>query len=162
MSRDIAIRPPHEPTEDPSRVRRTIVHAPQVFNGPLFLKPRRYRDRQGYIHIGFMPVKEHIALAESRLGRPLRDGECVHHVNEHKHDNRPENLVICPSQAYHSLLHLRAAAYDATGDVNKRRCCICKQWDDQTNLVKHKSNASPFHKACRNARERKWRQRKYG
>ena len=37
---------------------------------------------------------EHIAVMEVKLGRRLRQGENVHHVNGVKHDNRPENLEL--------------------------------------------------------------------
>lgn len=49
---------------------------------------------------------EHIIIAESVLGRSLRDGEVVHHINEDKTDNRKENLLIC-SRGYHAMLHHR-------------------------------------------------------
>lgn len=50
---------------------------------------------------------EHIVVAERALGKPLPNGAVVHHVNLDTHDNRPCNLVICPDEAYHRLLHKR-------------------------------------------------------
>lgn len=76
----------------------------------------------------FKYVKESIRLAELALGKPLPAGAEVHHVDEDKRHDVPWNLVICESRAYHLLLHMRRAAYLATGDPRSRKCQICKQW----------------------------------
>jgi hypothetical protein len=68
--------------------------------------------KNGYvdIHVNGRRTYEHIHVAENALGRPMPHGAVVHHVNENKTDNRPENLVICPNEAYHRLLHVRMKA----------------------------------------------------
>lgn len=40
-------------------------------------------------------VAEHIKVMTESLGRSLAEGECVHHINLNKHDNRIENLAVC-------------------------------------------------------------------
>lgn len=51
-------------------------------------------------------VYEHILVAENKLGRYLKPEEVVHHLNENKGDNRPENLLIFATLADHTRYHM--------------------------------------------------------
>lgn len=53
-------------------------------------------------------IREHILIAEERLGRKLKRGEVVHHIDCDKSNNRFGNLLIC-TQSYHAFLHQKMA-----------------------------------------------------
>lgn len=47
----------------------------------------------------------HRIVAEAVLGRKLKRGEVVHHIDGNRLNNRPENLLVLPNQAEHAKLH---------------------------------------------------------
>ena len=92
------------------------------------------------------PIFLHVLIAENALGKPLPAKAVVHHANEDPSDNRNCNLVICPDEKYHNLLHIRIRAKKACGNPNYRKCVYCKKWEDPKNLVIDKS---VYHLNCK-------------
>jgi hypothetical protein len=77
--------------------------------------PKHPRARQnGY-------VLEHIVVAEEMLGRPLQEGEEVHHINRNRADNRPENLQVFSSHLEHWMKEHYADVASARDVANSRR-----------------------------------------
>ncbi len=115
---------------------------------PVGLKrsPAKLTLNKGYYLVGKKAV--HTSLVEAVLGKQLSPGACIHHVDEDKTNNAKSNLVVCPSHAYHMLLHRRMRAQAATGNPNLRKCCICKEWDHPDNLYFPPSTYVGKHKQC--------------
>ena len=122
-------------------------------SGDPLVRQRRERgtgtlNHYGY-HVSFIDGASkltHTLVAETALGKPLPVGACVHHVNEIKIDNNNTNLVICPNDAYHKLLHRRMRALDACGNANWMKCVRCHQYDDPGKM--YVSGAAAFHREC--------------
>mgnify|MGYP001947746002 FL=1 len=53
----------------------------------------------------YFGVHEHRLVAAKKLGRPLKKGEVVHHMDHDKRNNHPENLKVFESQAEHARWH---------------------------------------------------------
>lgn len=47
----------------------------------------------------------HRAVAEQKIGRALRRGEVVHHIDDDKLNYSPDNLEVLPSQSEHMRRH---------------------------------------------------------
>lgn len=61
----------------------------------------------------FHGIAAHRFVAEKILGRKLEGGEVVHHIDQDKRNNSPENLMVFKSQAEHIKWHL------AKGDLRR-------------------------------------------
>jgi len=79
-------------------------------------------------------VQEHRIVVEDRLGKHLPDHAIVHHVNGNRKHNNPDNLVVCPNDEYHMLLHARAMSYYHTGSPNNRWCSNCHSFKPMDNF----------------------------
>lgn len=69
----------------------------------------------GYVHV-YAPghpravgvyVRRSLLVAEQKIGRPMKPGEVVHHKNQQRDDDRPENIEVLESQASHVAHHNR-------------------------------------------------------
>ena len=47
----------------------------------------------------------HRIVMEEKIGRKLLPGEIVHHEDENKRNNNPDNLILFASQAEHARYH---------------------------------------------------------
>ncbi|MEG4248680.1 HNH endonuclease [Microcoleus sp. Pol10D4] len=56
----------------------------------------------------YKTVYLHRMVAEQSINRKLNTGEVVHHLDEDKSNNSPENLVICSSSSVHRCYHVRS------------------------------------------------------
>lgn len=69
------------------------------------IRSARLGSGDGHSYTKVYGRHEHRIVAEQILGRPLKPGEIVHHIDRNKRNNAPENLMIFPTQAAHAAWH---------------------------------------------------------
>lgn len=120
----------------------------------------RTPEGNGYwkVRVGGKQIREHVAVAEAALGHKLPRGALVHHVDYDRANNSNSNLVICPGDAYHRLLHQRTDAFRACGDANWLKCWICKTYSPPEQIVRNGRNL--YHRVCDREHQRRYRLRR--
>jgi len=81
----------------------------------------KYLDTDGYFKIydgRGNRLFYHRVVAERMLGRKLRPGERVHHINFDKTDNREENLYVCRDRSHHFRVHFQGL--EVLGELVKK------------------------------------------
>jgi hypothetical protein len=68
-----------------------------------------YVDKRGYERHKSSSKLVHRKQAEERIGRKLRKGEVVHHIDRNKRNNSKKNLWVFSSQEEHDKVHKRDA-----------------------------------------------------
>lgn len=66
---------------------------------------RSYPSQGGYIMLRVGPNKrifEHRFFMEQKIGRKLKKGEVIHHIDGNPSNNNIKNLVLCKSAGYHT------------------------------------------------------------
>jgi hypothetical protein len=83
----------------------------------------RYIRRDGYVEIRVDGVErlEHNYLMEKKMGRELKRGELVHHMNGIRTDNRMENLKLMTISEHMRIHHPKGILRRA----KMWRCVIC-------------------------------------
>ena len=81
--------------------------------------------KEGYVRL-------HILVAENKIGRRLKDEECVHHLDLNKHNNNPNNLIIFKTNIDHTRFHKTGIKMEIEPNIfispiKGRICPICKK-----------------------------------
>lgn len=122
------------------------------------LKRLRKANGEGWISAEGYPMvtingeetQVHCLVAERALGKPLPNGAQVHHVDENRLNYSNNNLVICPSNAYHRFIHQRLNAYNACGHADWRKCQFCQTYSP-TSEMKQRTSGPFCHAECERA-----------
>ena len=140
-------------------------------NHPNF-KFGKYKHTNGYVVVSAKKhptsdakgrIYEHRYVVERIRGKALPKRAQVHHVNGDPTDNRPSNLVVCPDNKYHGLLHARQRVRDLGGDPRRQKFCfMCRKLVDKSNFHVNRRYGDELHNACKPctcAKVRSYRQR---
>lgn len=73
-------------------------------------------------------VREHVLIAEQKLGRQLKKEETVHHIDGNKKNNNPDNLMVFATNSDHTTYHHTGKAYEKDGvwhALHDKVTCTC-------------------------------------
>ncbi len=93
-------------------------------------------------------IREHRLVMSDKLGRPLTAMEDVHHDNENKADNHPENLELKTKGAHTSLHHKNRPKKDQKTSMCRYPGCGAA--------------ATPVHHLCKKHYKLQWQRKRNG
>jgi len=94
----------------------------------------------------------HRTIAEKVLGRKLKGAECVHHIDYDKSNNGLDNLVICPNEKYHKLLHARQRVLELGGHPDQHKYCTYHcELHEKSEFSTRPQTWDGLHNMCRKA-----------
>lgn len=98
-------------------------------------------------------VYEHVLEAEIMLGRELKTGEVVHHIDKNRNNNNHDNLIVFRTNADHTAYHNGCAivknndeSYSAiinsikTENGRKDKCPLCENLKSKTSKLCYECN----------------------
>ncbi len=86
---------------------RTPAHQRAAAKKAALTKIAKYRGTGSKTYVKEYGRHQHRVVMERVLGRKLRRGEIVHHIDHNKKNNHPSNLALFKNQSEHVSHHLR-------------------------------------------------------
>ena len=77
-------------------------------------------------------ICEHVLIVEKLIGRKLKKGECVHHIDENRQNNSPENLYLFSKRGLHTSFTALVKAKIIDKNILKSNLKQIKQNGDVT------------------------------
>ena len=86
-----------------------IIHNPESMNDSRrrAIRNARLGSGEGKSYEKTFGRHTHRIVAEEKIGRLLKSGEVVHHIDGNKRNNNPENLMVFASQKEHTEWHAK-------------------------------------------------------
>ena len=132
--------PNHITSEDKRRISNRIAQ-------PTFGKLKKTTYKK------FLGRHEHRVEAEKKIGRNLKSGEIVHHIDGNKHNNSHDNLEIL-TQSEHLKLHFKEMLKRR---IKKTHCPKGHSYSGEN--LRLTKNGAQVCKTCMRGHQAKWKQK---
>jgi hypothetical protein len=134
-------------------------HAKRGENHPRYRGGVLRKDGYKLLSINGRRILEHRHIMEELIGRRLESKEIVHHLNENRADNRPENLELLPSQTDHVAKHYKGFRSETHKQCRKCLAIKPRMAFDSNHNPAQKDSSSSWCKDCRAKYNREYQSR---